>query len=68
MRHYSRTTLGAVTVFPVSWVLIITETLQGDFSKEVTFNHLGLPLLLGFITGIAIGLAIFIRNRRSGNG
>lgn len=46
----------------------VINSLMRDFHEDVTVIDLGVLFILGLITGIAVGIGLMARNRRSGPG
>jgi hypothetical protein len=57
MKPYSAAALVPLAIFAAFWAWTIGDTLIREFSIALTFIDVGALFALGFISGIALGLA-----------
>ncbi len=61
MKSYSFPALVTAAIFAAFWAYTIAETLIRELTKDVTFVDLGALFILGFISGLSVGLIFTLR-------
>ncbi len=56
MCKYTVPSLMILAIMSIFWAYTVMDTLLREFSANVTFVDLGVLVVLGFISGLAVGL------------
>ncbi len=62
MKRYSVSALATLAIFAAFWAYTVADTLVGKFAKSVTYIDLSVLFILGFISGLSLGLIFTFRN------